>query len=210
MTVVDRPLLDETFAQPVSADRLDRAAAGLRGRGYTVHIVQNPDEARRLVLDLLPPEQGVLTATSETLRISGLAAAIDESPGIRSVRRQLAESGDDFPTQVKIGAAPDVVVGSVHAITEDGTMVAASASGSQLASYAAGALTAIWVVGAQKIVSDLDAALRRVRTYSLPREWDRAYEVYGQPSFIGKILILEREAFPNRGTVVLVREAIGF
>lgn len=89
-------------------------------------------------------------------------------------------------------------------------MVAASATGSQLASYAAGARTAIWVVGAQKVVPDLDTALRRIRTYSLPRESQRAQEAYGFPSMIGKILIFEREALPDRGTVILLREAIGF
>jgi hypothetical protein len=89
-------------------------------------------------------------------------------------------------------------------------MVAASASGSQLASYAAGARKAYWIVGAQKVVPDLETALRRVRTYSLPREYDRIMKASGFQSFIGKLLILEREAFPDRGTVILVREAIGF
>jgi hypothetical protein len=89
-------------------------------------------------------------------------------------------------------------------------MVAASATGSQLAAYAAGAMRAIWVVGAQKVVPDLPTALRRVRTYSLPKEWDRCQQAYGQPSFLGKILIFEREAMTDRGTVILVREPIGF
>jgi hypothetical protein len=98
----------------------------------------------------------------------------------------------------------------VHAVTEDGSLIVASASGSQLAPYASGARKAIWVVGAQKVVPDLEAGLRRVRAYSLPREWRRLNEAYGRPSFIGKILILEREALPERGTVILVHEAIGF
>jgi hypothetical protein len=105
-----------------------------------------------------------------------------------------------------------VVVGSVHAVTEDGLLVAASASGSQLAPYAAGAEKVFWVVGAQKIVPNLDAALRRIRTYSLPREYDRIWAATEGKftSFIGKILILEREFIPDRATVILVREEIGF
>ena len=113
-------------------------------------------------------------------------------------------------SKIKEGAAPEVVVGSVHAVTEDGLMLAASASGSQLGSYAAGAERAFWVVGAQKVVPDLETALRRIRTYCLPRETDRLRQEMGRDSFIGKILIIEREAFPDRGTVVLVREPIGF
>jgi hypothetical protein len=50
---------------------------------------------------------------------------------------------------IRVGATPDVIVGSVHAVTEDGFLVAASASGSQLAPYASGARQATGVVGAQ-------------------------------------------------------------
>lgn len=205
-----RPPFDPSFAAAAGPEQLDRAAAGLTGRGYTVHIVDAPDEARTLVLNLLPKDKGIFTAYSETLRHAGITAAIDDEDAFISVRRRIAESGGGFAEQVRLGAAPDVVVGSVHAVTEAGEMVAASASGSQLAPYAAGALSAIWVVGAQKVVPDLETAMRRIRTYSLPLEWDRIRLSRDSDSFIGKILILEREALPNRGTVVLVREPIGF
>ena len=115
----------------------------------------------------------------------------------------------DVRTQITMGATPDVVVGSVHAITEDGIMVVASASGSQFAPYASGAEKAIWVVGGQKVVPDLDTAFRRVRTYTYPREYDRLRQL-GFESFIGKLLVMEREYDPTRGTVVLIREEIGF
>ncbi|GHF05785.1 hypothetical protein GCM10014715_72380 [Streptomyces spiralis] len=52
--------------------------------------------------------------------------------------------------------------------------------------------------------------LRRIRDYSLPKEWRRLQENHGQTSFIGKILILEREALPERGVVVLIRDGVGF
>lgn len=59
------------------------------------------------------------------------------------------------------------------------------------------------------MVPDLETALRRIRDYSLPREHDRVLQT-GFSSFIGKVLIMEREFLPERGTVVLVREEIGF
>lgn len=204
------PALDESFATPADPAALDRAVAGLRARAFVPHVVDTVDQARKLVLDLLPRNHTVFTATSETLRLSGIAADIDESEGFRSVRRDAGDLGTDVVARIRLGATPDVVVGSVHAVTEDGTLVVGSASGSQLAPYASGARQAIWVVGAQKVVPDLDTALRRIRTYSLPKEWQRLQELYGQTSFLGKILILEREALPERGTVVLVREPIGF
>ncbi|GAA2896924.1 hypothetical protein GCM10010517_61950 [Streptosporangium fragile] len=207
---VQAPELDETFSAPADEARLDRAASALRGNGYLVHLVDTAAEARKLVADLLPRDRPVFTASSETLRLSGIAADVDESGEFQSVREQAGDLGGDVDARIRLGATPEVVVGSVHAVTEGGSLLVASASGSQLAPYASGARKAIWVVGAQKVVPDLETGLRRIRGHSLPREWRRLNDKYGQTSFIGKILILEREALPGRGTVVLVREPIGF
>jgi hypothetical protein len=88
--------------------------------------------------------------------------------------------------------------------------VVGSASGGQLPGYAGAAARAIWVVGAQKVVPDLPAALRRVEEHCLPLENDRAEKVYGRPSALNRVLILNAEPEPGRGTVLLLREAIGF
>ncbi|HEY3629358.1 MAG TPA: LUD domain-containing protein, partial [Jatrophihabitantaceae bacterium] len=110
----------------------------------------------------------------------------------------------------RLMSSPDVIVGSVHAVTETGSLVIASASGSQLPGYAGGALRAIWVVGAQKVVPDLATALRRVDEHCLPLESDRAMTAYGVPSAVNRLLVLNAETEPGRGTVLLLREAIGF
>jgi hypothetical protein len=107
-------------------------------------------------------------------------------------------------------ASPDVALGSVAAVTETGSLVIASGSGSQLPAYAGGAARAIWIVGAQKIVPDLATALRRIEDRCLPLETIRSLEAYGVPSAINRLLILNAEYQPGRGTVLLLREAIGF
>ena len=73
----------------------------------------------------------------------------------------------------------------------------ASASGSQLPGYAGGAARAIWVVGAQKVVPDLSAALRRVEEHALPLENARALEAYGMPSAVNRLLVLNAEPQPG-------------
>lgn len=209
MTVEALPL-DETFAVPADAAALDRAATALRENGFVVHIVDTIADARSLLGELLPRDREIFTASSQTLELSGITADIDESGEYVSVRAKAGPPSADVWDTVRLGATPEVVVGSVHAVTEDGHLLAGSASGSQLAPYAAGAKLAYWVVGAQKIVPDVATGLRRIHSYSLPRESARLQERYNQTSFIGRILILEREAFPDRGHVILVREAAGF
>lgn len=203
---------DERFANAAEPEQLTRAVEAARANGLTVEVVDTVAEARKLVIDQLPTGKTIFTSASETLRLSGIAEDIDKSGRFTSVRARLELDGvDRDPTEVRLRTAtPDVVVGSVHAVTEQGQLVAASATGSQFAPYAFGAAQSIWVVGAQKIVPDLETALTRIRTYSLPKENERCLATYGQPSVLSKILIIEREIFPGRATLVLVREPIGF
>ena len=109
----------------------------------------------------------------------------------------------------KLIGAPDFMLGSVNAITEEGVLVAASATAMQIGSYANTAGKVILVVGSQKIVPDLETALRRIREYVLPWEDAQVRKVLSSGSFIGKTLIVEREWVSGRMTVILVRQPVG-
>jgi hypothetical protein len=111
---------------------------------------------------------------------------------------------------IKMGAVPEYIIGSVHALTEDGTVVIASNTGSQLAGYAASAAHVIWVVGAQKTAPNLEAAMKRIREYTYPLEDERMLQAYGMNSNISKLLIVHREVTPGRITMILVKEKLGF
>ncbi len=204
--------IDYGFAKAASEETIQRTAESLRKRGFTVDVVSSPEEARSLVRTMLPQDKTIFTATSETVRLSGLDEDINgpQSP-FKSIRIELnkLDPKTSFRERVKMGAVPDVVVGSVHAITEDGHVLVASASGSQLGPYAATAEKVIWIVGSQKIVPDLNAGLRRLQMYSYPLEDIRAREKYNMPSMLAKTLIFNGER-PGRVTIVLVRSPIGF
>ena len=206
------PIPATLFADPAPAERLERAAAALTAHGFTAEILDDAAAARTRVKDLIPEGASVFTGASETLRLSGIDADINTSGRYDAVKpRGLAL---DRATQMneiwRLMSTPDVIVGSVHAVTESGSLVIASASGSQLPGYAGGAARAIWIAGAQKVVPDLGTALRRVEDHCLPLESARAQMAYGQPSAINRLLILNAELYPGRGTVLLLREAIGF
>ena len=200
------------FADPAPAQRLERAAAALTAHGFTVEILDDAAAARARIQDLILEGASVFTGASETLRLSGIEADISSSGRYQAIRpRVLAmdrvTEADDIR---RLMASPDVVVGSVAAVTETGSLVAASATGSQLPAYSGGAARRIWVIGAQKVVPDLTTALRRVEDHCLPLESARAQAVYGQPSVINHLLILGAEPYPGRSTVLLLREVIGF
>lgn len=160
------PNLD--FERPADRAHLERTAAALTARGFNARVADTGEHARELVLEAIPEGSEVHLALSETLREIGITEEIDESGRYDSIRARLRAL--DRETQGremrKLGAAPDYIVGSAHAITDDGQIVVGSGSGSQLGAYAYAGGNVILVVGHQKLVSDLDEGLRRVREFA--------------------------------------------
>jgi hypothetical protein len=200
------------FTDPAPAPSLERAAAALTAHGFTAEVLNDAAAARARIRDLIPEGASVFTGASETLRLSGIDADINTSGRYQAIKPRVlaidrATGADDIR---RLLASPDVAVGSVHAVTETGSLVIASGSGSQLPGYAGGAARAIWIAGAQKVVPDLATALRRVEDHCLPLESARTQVAYGWSSAINRLLILHAEPHPERGTVLLLRQAIGF
>ncbi len=216
MTAAARPQTGRNVTRPygtlASDARVDRTAAALEANGFRVVRARDAAEAKRIVLGLIPAGAVVHQGTSQSLDRSGITDEIEASGRYLSVRRQI--SAMDRRTQAdeirRLSAAPEVMLGSVHAITETGSLLAASMGGSQLGPYVSGAGRVILVVGTQKIVSDLEDGLRRIDEYALPLEDARAMAAYGVHSAVNKVLIINREIRPGRITVVLVDEVLGF
>ena len=191
---------------------LAETVVALEEHGFSVEVVDDLGAARQAVLARIPEGSSVMTNTSVTLAETGIADAINDDGGRwESARNKMFAL--DFATQAQqmkaIGGQPDYALGSVHAITRDGTLVIASASGSQLASYAWGAANVIFVAGAQKLVPTLAAAHERIYQHSLPLEDARAQAAYGQHSQVGKVLEIHQE-LPGRIHIVLIRQVVGF
>ena len=190
---------------------LASAVTALEEHGFSVEVVGNLDAASAAILARIPHGSSVMTNTSVTLAETGIADVINDGGAYDSARNKMFAL--DFATQAQqmkaIGGQPDYALGSVHAVTRDGTLVIASASGSQLASYAWGAANVIFVVGAQKLVPTLEAAHQRIYQHSLKLEDARAQAAYGQHSFVGKVLEIHQE-LPGRIHIVLVRQQVGF
>jgi len=201
----------DRFTTLPDEQELASAVTALEEHGFSVEVVDDLDAARQTVLARIPHGSSVMTNTSVTLAETGIADAINDEGHYDSARNRMFAL--DFATQAQqmkaIGGQPDYALGSVHAITRDGTLVIASASGSQLASYAWGAANVIFVVGAQKLVPTLEAAHERIYQHSLVLEDARAIAAYGQHSSVGKVLEIHQE-LPGRIHIVLIRQVVGF
>ena len=200
------------FAKLASAEQIARAAKALEVNGIRTLVAEHGEEAEKMLFDLLPEGAEIFTASSQTLEQLGIPSSLEHAEQYDLVREKLKKM--DKKTQnwemVEMGATPEYIIGSVHAVTEDGQVLVASNTGSQLAPYAASAANVIWVVGAQKIVRNMDEAVRRIEEYAYPREDERLRESMGVPSAVNKVLWINKEIRPGRVTMIIVKEELGY
>ncbi len=210
---VDTELIpNQEFNKLATDEQIALVVKALEANNIHAVVVENGEEAKNLVLQLIPLGAEVYANISKTLEKIGITEEIDKSGRYDAVRPKVLSL--DRKTQADeiriLRSRPAYIVGSVQAITEDGQILTVSNGGSQVAPYAYGARKVILVVGAQKIVKDLNEGFRRIKEYSYPLEDARLRSTLGVPSAIGKILVIDREVVPGRITVILVKEELGF
>jgi L-lactate utilization protein LutC len=191
---------------------IEQTAAALTANGMNTRVVENGDIARQEVMAMIPDGASVMNVTSATVDQIGLAGEIAESTRFEALRKKITSLPQaEMRAQMRrAGSVADVVVGSIHALTQDGKAVVVSGSGSQLAPYAFSAGKVIWVVGAQKIVKNLDEAMKRIQEHTLPLESERMQKLYGRGSAIAKVLIFNREGAADRVNIFIVKQVLGF
>jgi L-lactate utilization protein LutC len=203
--------MHQDFESPSTETTLEQVAEKIRERNIEVVIINNGEEARQIVLERIPAGAEVHAGKSKTLKDAGIFDALQEPDKYDWLRTKFMKM--DRKTQGreirKLIAAPDYMLGSVNAITEDGILVMASATASQIGPYANTAGKVILVVGSQKIVPDLETAFKRIREHVQPWEEAQLRAAANIGTYVGKILIIEREWIKERMTVILVREPIG-
>jgi len=204
--------INEQYAKLADDATIQKTVEALKKNGISAIVVETEEEAKKKVLELLPQGSEVMNMTSMTLEAINVASELNESERFNSVHNKLNTM--DQKTQGaemrRLGAAPEWVVGSVHAVTEGGHVLIASASGSQLPAYVYAAGHVIWVIGTQKIVKNTEEGMKRLYEYSFPLEDERALKAYGMHSGVNKILIVNKELMPERITAILVKKKLGF
>ncbi len=203
---------NEEFARLADEAQIERVKKALEAHGIQTLVAETGAEAFKMFFDIVPEGAEVFLGASVTLETLGIRNEIDKSGKYDALRPKMfamdrATQGREIR---KMGAAPDYAAGSVHAITEDGSILIASKTGSQLGPYAMGAGRVIWVAGTQKIVKDFNEGMRRIREYCYPLEMEHARQLYNMGPGINKVLIVNEEIRQGRITLILVKEKVGF
>jgi L-lactate utilization protein LutC len=199
------------YDQLASTEAVARAVSSLKEHNIEAEVVADAQEASARVQTLIPEGAEVMVGTSTTLEQIGFMAWLASAPGVVDLRVRI-RSEDDAAARAELrrrATTADVMVGSVHAISETGEVVILSRTGSQMSPYLA-ARKVLWVAGTQKIVPTLEDAINRARDYATPLEDARMKSVGAQGTSIGKTLIFHNEVQAGRITLILVPEVLGF
>ncbi len=195
-------------------DVINKTVDAIKNRGINVILVENKIEALDKLKSIIPASSKIMNGSSTTLIEIGFMDYLKSgNHGWINLHEEILQEKDwvkqsDLRRKAIVDA--DYFLGSVNAITQDGQLVAVDASGSRVGAYPFAASKLILVSGVQKIVHDLDTAMSRIKEYVFPLEDDRAKKAYGMGSALSKWIIIEREMNPQKTTLILVKEKLGY
>jgi len=197
-----------------AAEIVAKTAEALKERSFNAIIVNTKEEALEKIKSLIPAGASIMNGSSVTLNQIGFVDYLKAgNSGWNNLHEAiLAEKDVQKQTELREKSTlAQYFLVSVHAITESGQLLIASASGSQLPSVIFSSDNVIFVVSTNKIVPTLEDASTRLKDYVFPLENERMKTVGYPGSVIGKLLIYEREINPARKiTVILVNEKLGY
>ncbi len=212
---------------PLIADQtlLTQLTAELGKRGIRMLFAETKERARETILGMIPDGATVMAGSSRTLDEIGVTGEL-RSGRYRYLRDDVRAIDDPERRREKRRQSllADYFLGGVNAIAATGEIVNIDSSGNRVAGYAFGGKRVIMVAGLNKIVPTLADALERSRVVAAVQEARRVgrtppctddgvchnYECYPPERQCGKLLIIEKEIVPDRMTVVLVGQSMGF
>lgn len=219
----------------VISQRIERTASALEKNNMQVFIVDNASDAADTVRTLLEKGNTIGVGGSASLDECGIIDMI-RSPEYSFIDRyEPGISGDETVRRHIAALGADVYITGTNAITEDGMLYNVDGNGNRIAAIAFGPKSVIIIAGYNKIVKNIDDAIRRVRTTAAPANCKRLScrtyctengECIAESSNslnrdIGHgcgsddriccdFLISAKQRHKNRIKVILVKEELGF
>jgi len=129
----------------------------------------NADLAKDEILEMIPPGATVFRCGSMSAVGMGLWEAVAALPEVNLIDPYRPELSPEEGMELRRrGLTADVMIASTNAITLDGRLVNLDGMGNRVAAMAFGPKKVILVVGMNKVASDLESAVARVKHYAAP------------------------------------------
>lgn len=202
----------ERFDDLPDSDALERTVEHVEAGNVDVEVFETGEAARAYLRGRIPKGAEVNAGTSTTLEEIGFAEDLRTADGFHYLPNETRAIDDD---EARLAArrraqAADVWFDSPNAVAATGEIIGVNQSGSGVGAWAYAAGQLVLVTGTNKVVPTFADAIERCRAFALPLEDERARDVYGTESAIGKLVSIEQERFDGRTTLVLLEGRYGF
>jgi hypothetical protein len=144
-----------------------RAVAALQKRGFRAVYAETRAEAREILLNEIPRDASIGVAGSVTLRELDILDALRER-GQKILDHWTIPAGPENFEVRRAQQTCDLFLSSTNALTTEGQIVNIDGAGNRVNALAFGPRRAVIVAGINKVVSDLEAALRRIKEVAVP------------------------------------------
>ena len=137
---------------------------GLESRNMTGYYAKNKEKALQIALDLIPEGSSVTMGGCMSAHEIGLVEALQEGEYNFIDRYNFA----DKRAAMLMAYDADVFISSANAMTEDGVIINIDGNSNRVSAIAQGPKKVVFIVGMNKILGDVDAAMKRARNVAAP------------------------------------------
>lgn len=170
---------------------VEKTMENLRKNNMAAYYVETKDEVVPLIKKLVPDGSTVANGGSETLKETGVMELLESGCYDFADRRGL--EGDDIRNCYIKAFGSDAFFCSSNAVTQNGELYNVDGNSNRVACIVYGPKKVIMVVGVNKIVENLDAAVKRVKELAAPPNTKRLDR--NTPCAVtGKCISLDRDS----------------
>jgi L-lactate utilization protein LutB len=205
--------------------RLKGVKESLEANNFEAFLATDVGEARRIVKEQILPALGAKSVSwggSMTFLATGLYEEIKKMPGLEILDTFDRSKPPEENMEIRRKAAlADLFITGTNALTESGILVNLDMIGNRACSINFGPKHVVILVGRNKIVSELDDAMYRVKNYAAPLNAMRLdkktpcvktsfCEDCKSPDRICNVWTITEKSFPKgRIKVVLINQDLG-
>jgi len=159
----------EKTTQWLHEQRAQKAVKALIKTGFNAIYVDTIDNARNEILKLIPKDATVGAGGSMTIRQIGVLEILEEQGNVIYDHWKPGLSQEEVLMIRKSHLSCDVFLSSSNAVTLEGMLVSTDGIGNRVGAMTFGPGKAIIAVGANKIVNDIQSALKRIKEIATPQ-----------------------------------------
>ncbi len=203
---------------------MEKVIKNLENRGYNVFYFETKEEARDKILSLISKNDLLGFGGSKTTQEVGLLPYLLEN-GYNALNRfDQSLSAEEIYEIERQSLLSDIFITSTNAISKNGELVNMDGKSNRVAAQIFGPKQVFIVTGVNKICDTLDEAVDRVKNYASPKNAQRfkdvlktgcansekCVECVGSDTICKTFVITRRAQKPNRTSIFLINEELGF